>query len=381
MRKKIISGLIIYIILLFILLVYSYSQIDLNLTLSSNNLYQEIQSQLINLGYYNRFLSGIIFTLLISFLFLVYSLFLGISDRLPTKTVRNVVLLSVLILIFSYPAFSHDIFNYMFDARIVTKYFSNPYIHTALDYPDDLWIRFMHWTHRRYPYGPVWLIITLIPSFLGFGKFVLTLFNFKLIFSIFHLGNVSLIYKILEKINPGKKIRGVIFYAFNPLIIIESLVSPHNEVMMLTFMLWGIYFTLVNKNIFLPSFSIVLSAGIKFVTVIFLPWVLLVRKIFQKWQHEDKISLLLVLLTPVFVYEIYLKEAYSWYFILFIALGALIKNNFLKGLIITFSYSLLLRYLPFILLGSYTKDVYFYREILATLPIGIYFCCSFFRWK
>ena len=42
-------------------LIYTYTQVDLNLTLSNNTIYQSIQSQLTNIGYFNRPLSTKIF--------------------------------------------------------------------------------------------------------------------------------------------------------------------------------------------------------------------------------------------------------------------------------------------------------------------------------
>jgi len=148
---------VVYSLLLLFLIIYSYSQIDLNLTLSSNQLYQSIQQQLIYLGYFNRPLSTVVFTILLFLLFTFYFfiLYLVNKKKVTLQKILLLVVLTCVILLFSYPAFSHDIFNYMFDARIVTKYYQNPYFHSALDFPNDLWTRFMHWTHRTYPYGPI----------------------------------------------------------------------------------------------------------------------------------------------------------------------------------------------------------------------------------
>jgi hypothetical protein len=197
-------SIFIYLTLLIFFGIYSYSQIDLNLTLSANGIYQSFQKALIYIGYFNRPYSLIIFLIILSLLYFFYLLFFTLSVKriISFKTVCIIVVLSSVILLFSYPAFSHDFFNYMFDARIITKYQLNPYLFRALDFPGDLWTRFMHWTHRTYPYGPLWLVITVPFSFFGFGKFTLTLFNFKLLFAVFHLGNIFLIYKILRKLSP-----------------------------------------------------------------------------------------------------------------------------------------------------------------------------------
>src|SRR3989338_10766362 len=188
-----------YSVLVFSFSLYSYSQIDLNLTLSGNRQYQAVQTILINLGYFNRPLSAAIYALLLILMFVFFLWLLKLSTEQNFPIFRLVLVLICLNLIFafiSYPAFSHDFFNYLFDARIVTKYHLNPYQYKALDFPDDLWIRFMHWTHRTYPYGPVWLAATLPFSFIGFQKFVLTLLSFKFLFVLIYSGNLFLIGKI-----------------------------------------------------------------------------------------------------------------------------------------------------------------------------------------
>lgn len=368
---------IIYIVILFLFSVYSYSQIDLNLTLSGNSVYQFFQNQLIYLGYFNRPLSAFIYLLIIFLLFTFYFLllYIVIRQKISIKKIAYLIIISCAVLFFSYSAFSHDIFNYMFDARIVTTYHQNPYLHSALDFPTDLWTRFMHWTHRTYPYGPIWLLLTLPASFLGFGKFVLTLINFKLLFTVFHLGNIYFIHKILSKIAPKKTLLGVVFYAFNPLILIESLVSPHNEVVMLFFLLMAIYFMITKKNQFSTIIILLLSAGIKFVTLILLPVFLI--PIFIPSVARDlskRFNLLLILiflfLIPPLLYEIYLREPYSWYFIPIIGIGALLIN-YTKVCILLVGISLgtLLRYVPYFYTGEYSQSVRNTQDSLFLLTV------------
>src|SRR3989344_5615444 len=220
---KLIPLLILEIILIFGLTVYSYSQVDLNLTLSTNAFYQKLQQPLLILGYFNRPVSTQILVVLLTGLYLVYFLSLWlVKKQVMTRKQMWWMIGITSLLIFAYPAFSHDLFNYMFDARIVTDYGLSPSFFKALDFPNDLWVRFMHWTHRYYPYGPVWLWLTLIPAILGSNKFVITLMLFKITFLIFHLCNCWLVFKIAQLLNPKHSYMSVVFYAFNPLILIES---------------------------------------------------------------------------------------------------------------------------------------------------------------
>src|SRR3989344_8063028 len=218
-----------FIALILITVVYSYTQVDLNLTLSTSSFYLQLQKPLTQLGYFNRPLSGSIFLGLFAGLFIVYGMWLWgiVSQRLHPRLIKIGIITSFL-LVLGYAAFSYDLFNYLFDARIATTYGLDPHYFKALDFPLDPWTRFMRWTHRYYPYGPGWLLVSLIPSFLGMGKFVLTLFLFKGMMAVFHLLNLLLVESLAGGKHSKKGTLGLAFFALHPLVLIESLVTPHN---------------------------------------------------------------------------------------------------------------------------------------------------------
>ena len=174
----------------------------------------------------------------------------------------SIAVLSIL----SYPFLSHDFFNYLFDAKIFTYYHLNPYTHRALDFPADPWLRFMHWTHRTYPYGPSFLLISLLPSFASFGKLILNFFFFKVLFAAGYLHTTYL----LNKMNKS----WTIFYGLNPLVIIEGLVNNHNDLIGVWLGIWAVY-TIRNDKKAQAFILAVLCGGIKYLTLpllaIFLP--------------------------------------------------------------------------------------------------------------
>lgn len=363
--------LVIYCLALVFLTVYSYTQIDLNLTLSSNPIYQSVQKQLIYIGYYNRFLSTFIFVGCIIFLFALffYLLRLSLQEKFSINQIIPFLIATVCILLFAYPAFSHDFFNYMFDARIVTYYHQNPYLHKANDFPNDLWIRFMHWTHRTYPYGPIWLVVTVPFSYLGFDKFVPTLFLYKLMFSLFYIGNMMFIYKIAQIINSKMKNYILLLYSVNPLVLIESLVSPHNESIMLFFLLWAIYLVL-EKKLYKSFILLVLSALVKFVTLLLFPCFIV--KLILKQKPPVFIITCVITLTIGVILEIVSKEAYPWYFIMPIAVASLLgTTRYISIAIFSFSFFVLLRYAPFLYEGSYTPTGVFIQNRLLAIPVII----------
>ena len=115
------------------------------------------------IGYFNRPLSAVLYSVIVISMFTFYILFLKLArvNLINKKQLWILILITTAILTFSYNAFSYDLFNYIFDAKIVTFYQQNPYIHKALDYLGDPMLSFMHWTHRYYPYGPIWLALTI----------------------------------------------------------------------------------------------------------------------------------------------------------------------------------------------------------------------------
>lgn len=368
-------------LLLFLISVFSYTQVDLNLTLSSNYIYQSLQSKLLFLGYYQRQTSSIIFLILVTALYFIYFYFLKTFNHnigRKSKIIFYCVLISAFAGLISYPFLSHDFFNYLFDARIVTKYHLNPYYFKALDFPDDLWTRFMHWTHRTYPYGPLWLLTTLPFSFLGIGKFVLTVFLFKLMFVLVYFLNIKLIRDITLKLNSKYTFSAVIFFALNPLIIIETLISPHNESLMLLFLLLSLKSFLIYKKRIQSLNWLLASVAVKFVTAILIPINLFVS---PKSELKKVVLICVGLLSIPLIIEIWQREAYPWYFVPILGVSSISALNKLHFFLIVLSYGALLRYLPYLMLGEYSKSSVLNMNLLLILPIFLYFTFQLIKRK
>lgn len=254
----------------------------------------------------------------------------------------------------AYPAFlSYDIFNYFFDAKILTIYHLNPYFKKALDFPYDPWVRFMRWTHRTLPYGPVWLVFTLIPVFFGFGKLVPTILLFKLV-NLGVLVGISLMIKKINEMAGEKNDTSAAAFLLNPLVICDLFLSMHNEGLMIFFLLVSLYFFLRQQNFWSLVF-LFLSVGVKYVSIVILPvyfLIILRRKTFSRPAKVLRFfsEAGFVLTAAALIIVIYFREAYSWYFTLPMVFLALKLTT--KKAILLFVFScLIFRYLPYILLG------------------------------
>ena len=147
------ATIIVYLASIVALFFYSFTQVDLSLTLINDSFFQQVEKTFQYIGYFQRPLSTMTYSFVVVFLFISYIFLIRLvrEELIKWKTVKRLMIFTACLLVFSYTAFSYDIFNYIFDAKIITHYHENPYIHKALDYPGDPMLSFMHWTHRVYP--------------------------------------------------------------------------------------------------------------------------------------------------------------------------------------------------------------------------------------
>lgn len=323
--------LIAYAFFSFLLTIYSYVLVDLNFTLFNSSLWETFRSVVIQLGYYQRNLSALIYIIFVLIFFVLH------FHAVKKYKQINVGLLSFIIgviFLFSYPLLSHDFFNYMFDAKILTFYHQSPYLKVALDFPDDSWLRFMQWVHRPYPYGPTFLPITLIPSFIAAGKLLFNFFLFKATWVLFYLATVY----FLEKTNR----KWAVIFATHPLVIVEGLINSHNDFIGLCLVLIGYYF-LVNKKQIWGRALFLISAGIKYITAPF---------VFLPLKKKSKLNLVILgLLVVALVYLSFFQEIQPWYFLAL--LGFIPFYEKLIHRLTIFFAGLLFSYYPYLAYGEW----------------------------
>lgn len=341
---------------------YSYTQIDLSLTLSRAGFLQELQAYFQHIGFFNRPLSTVFY---IGLLLLFFSMYAYMLIRAYKKSVKLrefqliIVILSVVTL-FAYPAFSYDFFNYLFTAKTLLIYHKNPYMVIPLQFSGiDPWLSFMHWTHLPSAYTPLWILSTIVPYLFGFGYLILLIWNLKVYLTISYIAAVYGIGKILEKSDKNSAITGMIIFGLNPLIITECLISPHNDIVMMAIAIWAII--LYEKKQKLASwFVLSLSVAMKLMTIFLIP------AFFYRWNK--KLSLVCMLLG--FIAVLTQREVLSWYWVWILPFIALIPEakNFT---IMSFGISLglLLRYAPFIYFGHWDPPVSMLKTYVTVAPV------------
>lgn len=351
-RKLFFIGWIIFAISLFL---YSYTQVDLSLTLSRLALYQSIEKQFQYIGYFNRPLSTYLYIGIATYGFLLYGFSLKwiFDKKIDEKEVWIISIIIALILLFSYNAFSYDIFNYIFDAKIATYYHKNPYMYRALDFPADPMLLFMRWTHRVYPYGPAWLILTIPLSFLGFNYFIITLFLFKGLAVLSYIVSVFFIQKIAQKTKVVFPAFAMAVFAANPLVIIESLVSAHNDIVMIAFALLSIYFLFARWRI-VSLLVLLFSIGIKFATAFLIPAYIYYFLQKKKINYES-FFLIAVVFSGAAIIGVSLRTNFQpWYLLYTLPFAAFLSNKkYILIAAVIISVGAVAQYIPYLYTGGW----------------------------
>ena len=139
---------------------------------------------------------------------------------------------------------SDDVFSYILYGRIGVVHHANPLIAAPSAFPHDPFLALVFWRGVPSVYGPVWLLLsaalTTLAEGLGGGLAAYVLL-FKLLGLLAHLANAALIWAILGLVAPRRRLLGTLFYAWNPLCLLEFCASAHNDAVMLTFALLGVY--------------------------------------------------------------------------------------------------------------------------------------------
>ncbi len=364
---------IFYSVTLFLFTAFSYIFIDPNF-FYFHTLYT---------GFYalQRITTTLFYLFLILILFGIYWFFLNLAryKKLSMTDIKILLLITVLNLLLSYPAMlSFDIFNYTTTAKVLYHYHENPYIIMPIEFSNDPFLHYTRAANKTALYGPIWLMASGIPYMAGFENYLLILLNFKVIALFFYLATIWVIWKL------SKSVLAVTFFAFNPLVIIESLVSGHNDVVMMFLALFSLYL-LLQKRIVLSAGTLLLSVLIKYSTFFLLPvyiFVYLQTKKHKKLHHEKIYFYLAILMLVIFFLSPIREELYSWYAIWFLSFMSLIYGkNFLSYLALALSFGLMLGYIPYMLFGIYLPKTTLLKYILIFLPVCYTFIYYFFQTK
>lgn len=341
-----------YLAAFLLLAVYSFTRQDLNLTF-----YRFLPALLPRLGWYQRPLITLVFVVL-SLLFIAG--YLLIIKKPQTRRGWWVFPFLAAVGVLSYPMFSYDLFNYIFNAKMVWIYHANPHVRAAIEFSADPLLRFMQNVHTPAPYAYGWTAISLIPGLTWLtGKFVLVFWAMKALVAVFWLGQLWIVKKLVNQIFPKEEWRFWLF-ALNPLVLVETLINGHNDVVMMFLALLSYWFWLKSKKA-KSILLLLLSASIKYATIVMLPLFSLQGRTLKGKRIDIPTFISLILLVVMFTRP---DQLHSWYLIWAFSFAVLAKPKWWVSIFTALTLGALLRYAPFIYYGHWDPPVYLLRNLI-----------------
>ncbi|HEX5166977.1 MAG TPA: hypothetical protein VFV93_16340 [Thermomicrobiales bacterium] len=224
---------------------------------------------------------------------LLYLAALLLLSKVPLReampVIAGVTVIAPIVLLTTYPALAADVFGYLMYGRMISAHGGNPYIDTANMFPHDIYFPPVGGDWRDYPapYGPVWVWLSALVTWLAGGHQLAALLALKLIAIAAHLGSAALVWQLTREISGSERRAAwaLLAYGWNPLTITHFALDAHNDALMVLFLLAAIWLMRrCRPDLAFPA--LVLAVLVKFVPVLLAPLFLLAAR------HQPRRALL-----------------------------------------------------------------------------------------
>ena len=166
--------------------------------------------------------------------------------------------------IFAPPNLNSNLWNFMMRARVATAHGANPYFVAADEFPDD---PLYPYANKAYTGTPgcklaAWMVFSMMFAKIGDGDPVQTLFAYRTGLFIFSVGTLVLLAAALRTLMPKRSVAGVVFWAWNPIVLLNSL--ARTDTIMLFYLAFAV-FLLVKERRRLAVIPLTLSIFVKII--------------------------------------------------------------------------------------------------------------------
>lgn len=169
----------------------------------------------------------------------------ALARERPSTARLAVILLAWLgasaFLIYTQPGQSTDLFDYQFRAHMLVHLGKNPVVTPPSDLITFEQFPFLSWYWEADPYGPIWLGLSGGLHALIGEDLLSNILMFKVLATIATGTSGALIYAILRRAAPEHALAGLAFWLLNPLVLNEGALHGHNDLVMVSFMLAGVW--------------------------------------------------------------------------------------------------------------------------------------------
>lgn len=222
----------------------------------------------------------------------------GLNRRMPFL-ILGFGLLFNLVLLPVYPFNAVDIYENILRGRISAVYHLNPFIATPQQIPGDAFYPYSVFRSYTSPYGPLWETIAGLASRLAGDGYLTNVFIFKIVSILGYLATAVLIGQTLKKLAPARQWVGMYLFAWNPLVILMTGGTGHNDPVMTAFMLLAVYFV-ARRQYSAATLAAIAGGLVKFIPFMLAPLIVILawRSLSWRglWVYIGKTAVLGVLL-------------------------------------------------------------------------------------
>lgn len=175
---------------------------------------------------------------------------------------------------FVYPITANDVYSYIAQSWLMIIHHQNPIFVSPSAFPQDQVTPLTgEWMPFGSAYGPVGLIVDAVPTLLAGQNLLADVLMDKLLYSAVLLGDAYLLYRLASRVLPDRAVTAALLVAWNPLLLFETSVNGHNDVLMMMFVLLGLL-SLVEGDEVIGTALVAASGLVKFGTLVLLPLVM-----------------------------------------------------------------------------------------------------------
>lgn len=176
-------------------------------------------------------------------------------------------------------AVSSDVFSYAIYGRIYAVYGASPYLEAPIRFASDPFYPYVYWMHVPSFYGPLWTLVSgWIVQVAGAaspdeGAVGTAILLFRLTQAASALAAALAVFLLLRRADPERSLVGAVLVAWCPLVVVESGLSAHNDVLMSLLIVVGLVLAWSRRPLLAIAAvaSIVLAGLVKLTALALLP--------------------------------------------------------------------------------------------------------------
>lgn len=146
------------------------------------------------------------------------------------------------------PLLSTDVFYYGITGQIAYEFGGNPHLVPPLRFPESRLLPYNFWTDFPSPYGPLWTSVSAaVVAIVGDSPIVVS-GAFKLLGAGSVAASTVLVYSIARRLAPDRAAQATALWAWNPLVLLESAGTGHNDSLLAVLLLGALWLLLRGRS-------------------------------------------------------------------------------------------------------------------------------------